>query len=525
MLTKLSDSNPRRKQLHSRTIVEIKRLERSLPAIIDGFSAAECHAKGYLEESSDVESVSGSEDENLFIDGESDAAHNDSDSRSPSPANDEATQSHPAFEFKLPQFGSMFGKPSVNTNALPQLANGSGKLSSPSVATKDQASKPFSELFGSKENSEKDPFDFHAPPQPVKSLELSKLESTPKSPPDSTKSLGSLFTDAAAASVRKPNPFVPPQDSKSLFSPKESGNSEPSTNESNESQGSVLQNSFAPKGQQTIENVSQHQWSPSTKSPFNSPLGTAASGQAKPQTSLFATPSVIQSTNEQSKPSPSLSQKSQVEQEQALTSKPFKPPPPSGPTSTQTPTLGAFTFPHPSSDTSTPSSSLPANSVLSPQVPQPSKDFTQTNPRFAGSSVAPKQTLFASPGSSNVSPQPLNDKSSDVTATTASKNALRPQQDPSPEVRSKALEKVSSIIMTEVGGLLEQFIEFTVTPIIRSTIMDFQDQKSWARASQTPEFTRWQTCQKLIDYRGMSSCDTSQEIFRKMEINRLELRT
>jgi len=32
--------------------------------------------------------------------------------------------------------------------------------------------------------------------------------------------------------------------------------------------------------------------------------------------------------------------------------------------------------------------------------------------------------------------------------------------------------------------LLQQYVEFTVSPIIRSSMAQYQDQKSWAKASQ-----------------------------------------
>ena len=65
----LTDSNPRRKQLHSKLLVEPKRLDRLLPAIINGFKASEAHSSGFVENAKDVyvKDISKSHQDSLFV--------------------------------------------------------------------------------------------------------------------------------------------------------------------------------------------------------------------------------------------------------------------------------------------------------------------------------------------------------------------------------------------------------------------------------------------------------------------------
>ena len=75
-------------------------------------------------------------------------------------------------------------------------------------------------------------------------------------------------------------------------------------------------------------------------------------------------------------------------------------------------------------------------------------------------------------------------------------------KDNSVEIRAKALDQLAEIMMTEEGGLLQQFVEYSVTPIIRSCVAKFEDEKSWARASQfnlTLDFTNgWLTLHREV---------------------------
>ena len=73
-----------------------------------------------------------------------------------------------------------------------------------------------------------------------------------------------------------------------------------------------------------------------------------------------------------------------------------------------------------------------------------------------------------------------------------------------PESQQAALEKLSSALMLEDHGLLQQFIEFTVGPIVKSTIAHVEDEDSWQEASQSWMVAAVIGIEKLISSRGMS---------------------
>ena len=96
LLTKVTDSNPRRKQVFSKTLVEQKRLGRTLPAVINGFSVSLARANGLIEDSSASSTNSPptmTNDESLFLsDGSSDnESRSESKPKEPQPVTNAAT--------------------------------------------------------------------------------------------------------------------------------------------------------------------------------------------------------------------------------------------------------------------------------------------------------------------------------------------------------------------------------------------------------------------------------------------------
>ena len=67
-----TDSNPRRKQIFSKTLVEAKRLGRTLPAIINGVTASQARGHGLIGDSVDLEEPSLPDHGSLFVSSESD---------------------------------------------------------------------------------------------------------------------------------------------------------------------------------------------------------------------------------------------------------------------------------------------------------------------------------------------------------------------------------------------------------------------------------------------------------------------
>ena len=69
-----------------------------------------------------------------------------------------------------------------------------------------------------------------------------------------------------------------------------------------------------------------------------------------------------------------------------------------------------------------------------------------------------------------------------------------------------ALDKLSRILLLEDNGIIQHFIEFTVGPIIKASIVQFHDDSSWKKASQPPPSGSRCGERLLIGDRGMS-CD------------------
>ena len=71
--------------------------------------------------------------------------------------------------------------------------------------------------------------------------------------------------------------------------------------------------------------------------------------------------------------------------------------------------------------------------------------------------------------------------------------------------------------MLEDGGFLQQFIEFTVGPIIKSAMVQLSDEDSWEEASQSFPIATRLSRRMLIWIRELSCAFIEQEVFQKME--------
>ena len=78
--------------------------------------------------------------------------------------------------------------------------------------------------------------------------------------------------------------------------------------------------------------------------------------------------------------------------------------------------------------------------------------------------------------------------------------------------RSVALDELSRIMLLEDNGIIQQFIEFTVGPIIKASIAQFDDESSWKEASQSSSSASWYNGRMLIGNRGMSCNSVGQEV-------------
>ena len=72
-------------------------------------------------------------------------------------------------------------------------------------------------------------------------------------------------------------------------------------------------------------------------------------------------------------------------------------------------------------------------------------------------------------------------------------------------------------MLLEDNGIIQHFIEFTVGPIIKASIAQFDDESSWKEASQSsPPGFRYAE-RMLIGSRGMSCNFVGQKILQAVE--------
>ena len=67
-------------------------------------------------------------------------------------------------------------------------------------------------------------------------------------------------------------------------------------------------------------------------------------------------------------------------------------------------------------------------------------------------------------------------------------------------------------MLLEDNGIIQHFIEFTVGPIIKASIAQFDDESSWKEASQSSQSGSRCSERLLIGIRGMSCNFVGQEI-------------
>ena len=78
--------------------------------------------------------------------------------------------------------------------------------------------------------------------------------------------------------------------------------------------------------------------------------------------------------------------------------------------------------------------------------------------------------------------------------------------------RPDALDQLSEALMLENKGLLQQFIEYTIEPIIESSLAQLDDENSWKKASQSLLRMQYYLSNMLTWVRGVSDPPTKQEI-------------
>ena len=512
--------------------MESKRLGRILPAVINGLSAAQAQSQGLVEVPSDADTASVANSETLFI-GESDDESTSSRSRSGSPqnvrdANGQATQLDPA----ATPFGPNSFTPAgpARPNPFPAVTT-FGKPS----GTHNQANP--TPVFGFSSESTN-----QAAPNPVEGKDPSKFNFFPsgkgtkvEEPKVSAGVFGSkelpknsFFTSklvpTTGENINGPvsSSFAPPIDKKPTFG-------RPSTTYSN------TMNLGATEA--IAENPSTSDGAAVSSEPrgfFDQPVAPSV-----PHVSSFGTSPLFEAARAESESGHEKANPSENPEERAcIVSAPqqehvaIKPP----------------TFTPPSTTPSTPFKLLPTSNPLTKEANLPpaapakySANDDVLNPKLEPQpKPIPEPSSMFPPSSSTTFAPPFSPTSSKSSGVIQSPNrpleptSFNPRAFPGSEFqpssgqstsapshldpRSVALDKLSEIILLEDNGILQQFIEFTVGPIIKASIAQFEDESSWKEASQSSPFESPCGEQMLIGNRGMSCSLVGQEILQEVEV-------
>ena len=512
--------------------MESKRLGRTLPAVINGLSAVQAQAQGFIEVPSDADTASVANSESLFI-GESDDESTSSGSRSGSPqkirdVNGKAPQLNPAATPFDPKPTSSMASANPNPfSAATTFGKPSGtQIQSNPTSAFDSSSKPTNQLAHN-------PFEIKEPP---------KFNFFP--PSNTTKVEESKGTPGHFSTKEPPKSgFFAPQ-----TAPKTQGNNN----------GSVV-SSFAPFLEKNTTFGQPSTTFPATTTPEptkavakNPPTSTEAAVLPKPrsvsdQPAALSAPPVFSfgtsplfgpaGTEPRAHDSDASPLQTSEEKSSSTATPHQKDAPKKPPTSTLQPTpISTPSSPFPPSypltkeTNSTPAAPLKNPDSTDPLVPtkkplfnssssQPSSIFPSSiTPTFQSPLSAPstkpfeavqKPTSLLEPSTwdskapSGSLVRPLGPKLSQKQPTSAP-----PPLDP----RSVALDKLSNIMLLEDNGIVQHFIEFTVGPIIKAAIARFDDESSWKEASQSSPFGCGCGERLLIGNRGMSCNCVGQEV-------------
>ena len=152
---------------------------------------------------------------------------------------------------------------------------------------------------------------------------------------------------------------------------------------------------------------------------------------------------------------------------------------------------------------SQPSSIFPSSIVPTPQLP-----LSSPSTKIFEATQKPTSSLEPITSSSPAFPSSTPGKPSVSQASQEPSTSTLSQLDP----RSIALDELSRIMLLEDNGIIQHFIEFTVGPIIKASIAQFDDESSWKEASQSsPSGSRYAE-RMLIGSRGMSCSFVGQKV-------------
>ena len=534
--------------MFSRSLVETKRLGRSLSAVINGLSASDATSKGLIEES-DVDYASDTNDESLFLPESSEEEQSRSSSRSDSPLKGEhksngllSTSNQDA-----PRSTAVFGQPSSSLKPRPQGPESFAPSSENSQTSNVTASTSKINPFAMHKDLQIEP----VPDRPAMSTGSSNPSSTvfkegpasfnpfrkPAGQPDRSS------TDATSIFTSKPPTFKPTQLSGGVPAAAQAATSSgPSASPIFGRPSSSLPVQ-APLNGKSFPLSNQHSDVPfgvpqSLKStPFGQlsdlkDKGDTASIQPGNQSearSLFSGLANVTSTTKSTEAALAMPPQTRAQPVSNSAAKDSKPlftfsSPQTQPqtnlgqrdpeTQSQQPGSAAPGNGHPIPTAFGPKYvsdksvvfSKPSNHLTTRQDPKPALFPETTKPgqsqhasiEPSASIAAPafKQTLFGGNISSEKFGQNLKPPSSTPSEPTNSLVNNKPHQITSTPTSTAALQKsdnrsmildhLAESLMIEEGGLLEHYVEFMVRPLMRTCALKFKDEQSWAVASRFP---------------------------------------
>ncbi|KAL9000037.1 MAG: hypothetical protein Q9169_001282 [Polycauliona sp. 2 TL-2023] len=473
----LSDANPRRKQPFSFNLVEQKRRGRTLPAIINGLTAAQAQAQGLVvDDTYSNEGLSADNEESLFL---QDQTHSTGLAQAPKvngilpgvtstqeEKSEVTSEASPPFPFNpsAPSFITSensddtptriwsFGKPSEGVSS--QAAN---PFASPSFNIAKPANySPFSEL--NKSETQPNPFGNLKEPDPTPSLFSNVNRADPDAP---------SFTSSGSTGQADQIPLSMAPSSSSIFDPKPFSAAD-SAKISFETSPFFSQNDAKKSAQPGAKDGA---------SPFSF-AASAPSAAAKPQPSASAPESSLKA-NSITPPSTLPLQAPTDNVEERPVQRSLPPPfsftaPPSAPAS-GSPFRSPQQFDKPptkSISDSTKPTTTPSASFSFPQfktaVNPPEQPIVET-------SLAATNSLLGTHRVASPQSQPSN------VAVAVPKAAVAP---PPPDPRPGALDALAESLMMDRQGLLEQFIEYIAGPIVHHAFLEVEEDRSWSQARE-----------------------------------------
>lgn len=514
------DTNPRRKQTFSKTLVEQKRLGRTLPAVINGLSASQAQSQGMVSDFSAAETSSVSDHEPLFMEN-SDEEQKSERPQSTAPEQKDETKTKldpnaspfnpiPApFQFPTPSEASFasngtFGKPTpLNISGLPP---GSSSIFKPGASDTEKPN-----LFGTQQTPK---FGF---PTVLDTSKQSSNDTVSSSPANETAPRQDVFKQPPSLPSKAPGFSF---GTSAIFGKNErradlSSSSQDITDAASKESSRRPANSMFPE----LKTQALPSTTP-TSMIFNSPAPNPTFFPA-----LFTTPTPTPSLFPSPKTSSALNEPPSTE---ALS-----------PFSTFPPTAGKPMFPLQSdSNKSAPLSFAPASSKAGPFETSPTTT-TQSQPFLFPPSTASGPSFTANSHATPVSPMDISQThvqaglsaAPSAFSSNVSRLSFTPMLSPAeqakarpprPDPRPAALDKLSEAMMMDDEGLLSQFIEYAIGPVIAASFHQIKDERSWAKASMWLWTDQALRALKLTSNRGSPCGPTKQEIFQKVANQYLE---